>query len=59
MKNNETKKIMVVNCGSSSLKFRLIEMPSEKVIIKGLFESISEKNTPDNFTSKYKIGDYS
>lgn len=59
MKQNETKKIMVVNCGSSSLKFRLIEMPSEKVIIKGLFESISEKNTPDNFTSKYKIGDYS
>jgi len=58
MKQNETKKIMVVNCGSSSLKFRLIEMPSEKVIIKGLFESISEKNTPDNFTSKYKIGDY-
>ncbi len=34
MKNNETKKIMVVNCGSSSLKFRLIEMPSEKLLLK-------------------------
>lgn len=59
MSKNESKKIMVVNCGSSSLKFRLIEMPSEKVIIKGLFESISEKNTAENFTSQYKIGDFS
>lgn len=59
MSKSETKKIMVVNCGSSSLKFRLIEMPSEKVIIKGLFESISEKNTAQNFTSQYKIGDFS
>ncbi len=49
-------KIMAVNAGSSSLKFKLIEMPSEKVIVKGLFESISKKNTEENFTSKYKIG---
>ena len=37
------KKIMAVNAGSSSLKFKLIEMPSEKVISKGIFESISIK----------------
>lgn len=51
------KKILVCNCGSSSLKFRLYEMPSEKVIIKGLFESINKNNTEENFSSQYKIGD--
>ena len=29
-------KIMSVNAGSSSLKFQLIEMPSEEVIASGL-----------------------
>lgn len=33
-------KLLSVNAGSSSLKFRLFEMPDEKVIIKGLFERI-------------------
>ena len=50
------KKIMAVNAGSSSLKFKLIEMPSEKVIIKGIFESILATNTEEKFESKYKIG---
>lgn len=33
-------KILVVNTGSSSLKFNLYEMPEEKVLIKGTFERI-------------------
>ncbi|MBP3039143.1 acetate kinase [Bacillaceae bacterium Marseille-Q3522] len=33
-------KIMSINAGSSSLKFELFEMPSEKVIVKGIFERI-------------------
>ena len=33
-------KIIAVNAGSSSLKFQLFEMPSEKVITKGLVERI-------------------
>ena len=33
-------KILVVNCGSSSLKFQLIETESEKVMAKGLCERI-------------------
>ncbi len=33
-------KSLVVNAGSSSLKFQLFEMPEEKVIIKGLIERI-------------------
>ncbi len=33
-------KVLVINCGSSSLKFRLIETDSESVVVKGLFERI-------------------
>ena len=28
-------KVLVINAGSSSLKFRLYEMPAEKLIMKG------------------------
>ncbi|MCY9005746.1 acetate kinase [Peribacillus frigoritolerans] len=37
-------KVMAINAGSSSLKFQLFEMPSEKVITKGLVERIGLKN---------------
>ena len=33
-------KILVVNCGSSSLKYQLIDMENESVIAKGLCERI-------------------
>ncbi len=33
-------KILSVNCGSSSLKFQMYEMPAEKVLIWGYFEKI-------------------
>ena len=33
-------KIMSVNAGSSSLKFQLLEMPAEKVLISGVVEEI-------------------
>ena len=36
-------KILAVNCGSSSLKFKMYEMPEEDVLISGLFERIGEK----------------
>lgn len=39
------KKIMAINAGSSSLKFQLFEMPSEKVLTKGLVERIGLKNS--------------
>ena len=38
-------KILSVNCGSSSLKFKMYEMPSETVLISGLFERIGEKGS--------------
>ncbi len=33
-------KILSVNCGSSSLKFQMYEMPEEKALISGVFERI-------------------
>ena len=33
-------KVIAVNAGSSSLKFKLYEMPEEKVICSGLLEKI-------------------
>lgn len=37
-------KILVLNCGSSSLKYQLIDMDGEKVISKGNYERIGEKS---------------
>ena len=34
-------KIFVVNCGSSSIKYQLINMEDESVIAKGLVERIA------------------
>ena len=34
------KKVMAVNCGSSSVKFKLYEMPEETVICSGIVERI-------------------
>lgn len=38
-------KIIAVNAGSSSLKFQLLEMPSESVIISGIVERIGIDNS--------------
>ncbi len=38
-------KILSVNCGSSSLKFQLFELPEEKVLISGVFERIGIDNS--------------
>lgn len=37
--------ICVLNSGSSSVKFQLIQMPSEKVLFKGLLEGISQSQS--------------
>ncbi|MCQ2392937.1 MAG: acetate kinase [Kiritimatiellae bacterium] len=36
----EIQKVLVVNCGSSSLKFQLFDMKGEKMLCKGLVERI-------------------
>jgi len=45
-------KIMAINCGSSSLKFKLFEMPQETVITEGQFERIGFKEM-GVYTIKY------
>ncbi len=42
--SNEMK-ILVINCGSSSLKYQLFLMPSGECLIRGLVEKIGEKNS--------------
>ena len=44
-------KILSVNAGSSSLKFTLLELPEEKVIINGTFEKIGIEGS--FYTIKY------
>lgn len=46
-------KILVINCGSSSLKYQLINMEDESVMAKGTYERIGEGNS---FLT-HKIGD--
>ena len=46
-------KILVANIGSTSFKFRLFEMPSERVLAKGGIERIGSTEAP----YKFQIGD--
>lgn len=51
-------KILVINAGSSSIKYQLFEMPAEKVVAKGLLEKIGEetsKLTHSTETKEHKI----
>lgn len=38
-------KVIVLNCGSSSLKYQLFDMPSQRVIAKGLVDKIGLKGS--------------
>ena len=38
-------KILVINCGSSSLKYQLIDMQNENVLAKGNYERIGQANS--------------
>lgn len=48
------KNILVINSGSSSLKFQLIQMPSEDVLASGLVERIGQ----DTGKIHYKSGEF-
>ena len=37
--------ILVINCGSSSLKYQLIDMNDEKLLCKGLCERIGDEGS--------------
>lgn len=49
------KNVLVINSGSSSLKFQLIEMPSEKVMASGMVERIGLEGSK----AYYKTEDFS
>ncbi|PID30036.1 MAG: acetate kinase [Candidatus Cloacimonadota bacterium] len=44
MSEVRTGKILVINCGSSSLKYEIFEMPAKKSLGKGLVERIGSDN---------------
>ena len=44
-------KILVLNSGSSSIKFQLIQMPQEKVLSSGIVERIGNENAQCRFES--------
>ncbi|QLE03017.1 acetate kinase [Galbibacter sp. BG1] len=46
------KKILVINSGSSSIKFQLIKMPGEIVVASGLVERIGLDNSKIHYKSK-------
>lgn len=44
--------ILIINSGSSSIKFQLIEMPSENVLCQGIVERIGEKEAIFQFKTE-------
>ncbi len=48
-------KILVINCGSSSLKYQLIDMQGEKVLCKGLCERIGMESSPPTPTHSLRL----
>jgi acetate kinase len=51
-------KVLVINAGSSSIKYQLFEMPAEKVLAKGLLEKIGQEDSQLNHSvdsKEYKI----
>ena len=47
-------KILVLNCGSSSLKFQLFDMKEEKVLLKGLVEKIGSSRAMLTFSGRQR-----
>lgn len=44
-RKEENMKILVLNCGSSSLKYQLMDMEKEQVVTKGTYERIGQNNS--------------
>lgn len=50
-------RILVINCGSSSIKYKLFALPKRQYIAKGVIEHIGEKGSPvqDHYSGLKKI----
>ncbi len=44
-KKKSGTKVLVINCGSSSIKYKLYNFPSKDLLIKGIIERIGEKKS--------------
>lgn len=44
-KKRPAAKVLVINCGSSSIKYKLYEFPAKTLLIKGVIERIGEKKS--------------
>ncbi len=44
------QKVLIVNIGSTSLKFNLFDMSNENMLVKGIIEKIGNANSPMNYT---------
>ncbi len=50
-------KVLVINAGSSSIKFELFDMPAERVLASGLVERIGEADIPDHAVGLQRVLD--
>ena len=49
------RKIMAVNAGSSSLKFQLLEMPEEKLVVSGIVEKVGATTEIGEYSFKINV----
>ena len=49
-------KVLVINCGSSSLKYQLIDMEGERVLCKGLCERIGIEGSRITQGQRRRVG---
>jgi len=48
--------ILVLNCGSSSLKYRIISMPEEECLVEGEAERLGIKTQEDSLLTHTALG---
>lgn len=49
-----SRRVLVINSGSSSLKYQLIELDGERMVASGLIERIGEREVPD-YTAAFQV----
>lgn len=57
MNNNEKHKILIINSGSSSVKYALFQMPGQNMLAKGAIDRIGQSTSRFKYDSKVKVFD--
>ncbi|WP_123040379.1 acetate/propionate family kinase [Cohnella candidum] len=55
MKTNPSRKTLVLNCGSSSVKYKVFEMPSERILAEGNLKRGAEQSFEDMLEEIFRI----